>query len=298
MIDRFRIVCCLLLFGGMSHLPFHAYPSSEYDSHIEVSLRMVGHQVMLSSGDSSSLVLPIERDRNRYTIRFDTEFGFDPERMSSTIDSVIAVTQISQNYIVEFISCEAGLVAHSYEVNDNLDISSCRTREQPVSCYDLRITLRDAPKVDPTMKAEPELQSKEASVLSDPFWIVVLLVLLLSLGGLAMYYQGHNRQDESDSETVQIGRFVFNAGSMQLILDDQVVELTGKEADLLQLLCNSINQTVERETILNAVWGDEGDYVGRTLDVFISKLRKKLEADSNLRIANIRGVGYKLILTD
>jgi len=44
------------------------------------------------------------------------------------------------------------------------------------------------------------------------------------------------------------------------------------------------------------VWGDQGDYVGRTLDVFISKLRKKLEADTNVRIVNIRGVGYKLVL--
>jgi DNA-binding response OmpR family regulator len=47
---------------------------------------------------------------------------------------------------------------------------------------------------------------------------------------------------------------------------------------------------------LNKVWGDEGDYIGRTLDVFISKLRKKLEADSSIKIVNIRGVGYKLVM--
>ena len=56
-----------------------------------------------------------------------------------------------------------------------------------------------------------------------------------------------------------------------------------------------VNTTVERDVILNMVWGDEGDYVGRTLDVFISKLRKKLEADSSVKIVNIRGVGYKLV---
>ena len=53
---------------------------------------------------------------------------------------------------------------------------------------------------------------------------------------------------------------------------------------------------MEREKILATVWGDEGDYVGRTLDVFVSKLRKKLEADANVRIVNIRGVGYRLVL--
>ena len=73
-------------------------------------------------------------------------------------------------------------------------------------------------------------------------------------------------------------------------------ELTSKEADLLALLHASVNTTVERYVLLKNVWGDEGAYVGRTLDVFISKLRKKLEADPSIRIVNVRGIGYKLIL--
>ena len=85
---------------------------------------------------------------------------------------------------------------------------------------------------------------------------------------------------------------------MELTIHDNKIELTSKEADLLQLLSESANDTVERDDILKEVWGDDGDYVGRTLDVFISKLRKKLEADSNVRIVNIRGIGYKLILND
>ena len=62
------------------------------------------------------------------------------------------------------------------------------------------------------------------------------------------------------------------------------------------MLYEKLNETVEKEVILKEVWGDEGDYVGRTLDVFISKLRKKLEADPNVKIVNIRGVGYKLVV--
>ncbi|MBT8195742.1 MAG: winged helix-turn-helix domain-containing protein, partial [Bacteroidia bacterium] len=69
-----------------------------------------------------------------------------------------------------------------------------------------------------------------------------------------------------------------------------------KEADLLLLLYNSANTTVERETILIRVWGNDGDYVGRIMDVFISKLRKKLEADTSVKIVNIRGIGYKLVM--
>lgn len=65
---------------------------------------------------------------------------------------------------------------------------------------------------------------------------------------------------------------------------------------MLDLLYTNLNQTVNREHILQVVWGDEGDYLGRTLDVFISKLRKKLGADSNLKIVNIRGIGYRMVL--
>jgi DNA-binding response OmpR family regulator len=85
---------------------------------------------------------------------------------------------------------------------------------------------------------------------------------------------------------------------MELRLKNEVVKLTSKETDLLLLLHTSANSTLERELILKAVWGNEADYVGRTLDVFISKLRKKLDADSSLKIVNVRGVGYKLILNE
>ncbi|MEM7657278.1 MAG: helix-turn-helix domain-containing protein, partial [Bacteroidota bacterium] len=61
------------------------------------------------------------------------------------------------------------------------------------------------------------------------------------------------------------------------------------------LLHRSVNQTLERDQILKEVWGNENGYVGRTLDVFISKLRKKLAADPNLKIINVRGVGYRLV---
>jgi len=101
---------------------------------------------------------------------------------------------------------------------------------------------------------------------------------------------------DSDVNMVRIGEFQFNKRNMELSINKKRIKLTSKEADLLQLLSASANTTIERDDILASVWGDEGDYVGRTLDVFISKLRKKLEADANVQIVNIRGVGYKLVM--
>lgn len=95
---------------------------------------------------------------------------------------------------------------------------------------------------------------------------------------------------------ISLGEYHFDKRNTELLIEQQRIELTSKEADLLLLLYNAANTTVERDVILNMVWGDEGDYVGRTLDVFISKLRKKLEFDSKVKIVNIRGVGYKLVM--
>jgi len=82
---------------------------------------------------------------------------------------------------------------------------------------------------------------------------------------------------------------------MTLIYKGDIIELSSKETDLLFLLFNHKNKVMTRENILQIVWGDEGDYIGRTLDVFISKLRKKLAKDPNVKIVNVRGIGYKLI---
>lgn len=93
-----------------------------------------------------------------------------------------------------------------------------------------------------------------------------------------------------------IGKYQFDQRNMNLVFENEKIELSSKESDLLLLLYNAANTTLERGDILKNVWGDEGNYIGRTLDVFISKLRKKLEADTNIKIVNVRGVGYKLIL--
>ena len=95
---------------------------------------------------------------------------------------------------------------------------------------------------------------------------------------------------------IALGDYRFDKRNTELLFDQERIVLTSKESDLLILLYNAVNTTIERDVILNRVWGDEGDYAGRTLDVFISKLRKKLEADPKLKIVNIRGVGYKLVM--
>ena len=91
-----------------------------------------------------------------------------------------------------------------------------------------------------------------------------------------------------------MGSVVFDAKSKKLIMDGISTDLTGTENRVLRLFALSPNEVIERSRLQKEIWEDEGVIVGRSLDMFISKLRKKLECDSNIKIIVIRGIGYKL----
>ena len=90
--------------------------------------------------------------------------------------------------------------------------------------------------------------------------------------------------------TFTIGSFHFNYDDLQL--DDQ--RLTQREAEVLRILAHYKNEIVKRELILKEIWGEDDYFHGRSLDVFISRLRKYLSGDTNVAIENIHSVGFKL----
>ena len=96
-------------------------------------------------------------------------------------------------------------------------------------------------------------------------------------------------------ENISIGNYTFNHTKQTLAHNNQTQILTHKEAELLLHLTEKKNQILDRTFILNKLWGDDDFFNARSMDVFISKLRKKLKHDENIQIINIRGYGYKLI---
>ncbi|MCG3156525.1 MAG: Transcriptional regulatory protein SrrA [bacterium] len=92
------------------------------------------------------------------------------------------------------------------------------------------------------------------------------------------------------------GRCNFDSVSQTLELDGRQHKLTPKESALLRLLCLHRNEVLERETALRLIWGEDSYFNGRSMDVYISKLRKYLSADPNLAILNVHGRGFKLVV--
>jgi DNA-binding response OmpR family regulator len=102
--------------------------------------------------------------------------------------------------------------------------------------------------------------------------------------------------DNDTSSFIHLGTYTFDTLNFQLTHPNFKKVLTKKEAQILKMLCKFTNQVVPRDVVLNAVWGQDDYFVGRSLDVFITKLRKYLKEDKNIQILNIHGIGFKLEL--
>jgi DNA-binding response OmpR family regulator len=100
---------------------------------------------------------------------------------------------------------------------------------------------------------------------------------------------------ESHFDDIKIGKLTFNPKMQILSKDDFSVSLTTKESDLLILLYKNKNDILERDHALKAIWGDDNYFNGRSMDVYIAKLRKYLKHDEQIQIINVHGRGFKLL---
>ncbi len=99
-----------------------------------------------------------------------------------------------------------------------------------------------------------------------------------------------NNEDSSQ----RVGKYIFDFQKLTLTLNGSTHTLTFREAEVMQYLAQRPNEVIRREDLLKAIWGDDDYFMGRSLDVFISRLRKYLSGDPNLRIDNVHGIGFRI----
>ena len=105
----------------------------------------------------------------------------------------------------------------------------------------------------------------------------------------------HRAKNADTKKVMELGKFQFYFDKQLLVEDGMEESLTHREANLLYHLILNKNQILDRSVILKKLWGDDDFFNARSMDVFITKLRKKLKSDPSIQIINIRGIGYKLI---
>lgn len=103
------------------------------------------------------------------------------------------------------------------------------------------------------------------------------------------------KQEPLHLSDIPIGRYHFSHHKQELLFDQEVIKLSNRESELLLLLYKNKNNLTDRKMALLSLWGDDSFFNTRTMDVFITKLRKHLKRDTRIEILNVRGMGYKLI---
>ena len=276
-----KYVIALLLLVLIS-LVFFVNTNSDFDlSRREVLLRRIGHEVLLQSGDSTSRVLPIKKiAENEYQISFEKEFAFVTDSLVNTTKRLLAKDYHVTDYVVNVINCDNSSVAYGYAISKNKkeDILACVGRKQPIACYKINIKFKPSDVVTANYK-----------------YYLGGLAFLLLIGFVFWKLKPKKQLPKIDNNKLfTFGSVVFDAQKRQLEINKETIDLTATETRLLLIFASSPNETIERSRLQKEIWEDEGVIVGRSLDMFISKLRKKLELDPNINIVVVRGKGYKL----
>ncbi len=122
-----------------------------------------------------------------------------------------------------------------------------------------------------------------------------IAIFIAFIAVLFYKWKPNAKTKQTDSNTfVPIGIFHFYRDQNKLIKATEEISLSRKECELLAIFIDSPNQIIKRDELMKKVWEDHGVIVGRSLDTYISKLRKKLSEDDTIKITNVHGVGYKL----
>jgi DNA-binding response OmpR family regulator len=127
--------------------------------------------------------------------------------------------------------------------------------------------------------------------MSKPFSMEELLMRIE-----AVLRRSTGLKTEEEPDIFKIGRLTFNTKKQTLVDGDEEQKLTTKESELLRLLCLHVNKVLERNYALKHIWADDNYFNARSMDVYITKLRKHLKRDPSVEIINVHGKGYKLIL--
>lgn len=255
----------------------------DFSEHIKVSLRTVGDQLLHSNKDSTTLVLPVlELTASKYRLSFEQELSFMPNDLVKIVKESFTKAKLPEHYRVSVVQKSDGEVAYSYEMSDNEEntIIPCSGRNLPRNQYAIEVLFMD-------------------TTVSNKTKQLLLILLLLSVGAFLLdWVYSKNKRSlkplKKDEHYLDIGSFKFYPEQNKLVKAAQEIGLSKKECELLSIFIAKPNEIIKRDELIKKVWEDNGVFVGRSLDTFISKLRKKLKDDTSIKLTNIHGVGYKL----
>lgn len=160
---------------------------------------------------------------------------------------------------------------------------------------EVRVANKNVPIIFLTAKAMIEDKAKGFKSGADDYITKPFNMEELILRVEAILKRSKGPEDPSNKkDNFKIGKYTFDYKNLELKIGNNTKTLTKKEAELLRLLCLNMGNVLEREVALNIIWGSDDYFLGRSMDVFITKLRKYLIEDPKIKIYNVHGVGFKM----
>lgn len=256
---------------------------------VNIALRTTGDRLLDLAGDSTSTIAPVRRkDAHTWQLRLEQRFNYDS--LPQILRRALLRQNIRMDYNVAVLRCKdneliLGYSGSGWELEGE---APCGGRELAADCLNIELSFLE--------KVIPQPNPWKTS------FLMLSGFLFLAALGTVLYRRktapiSVTQLEENNTNQLRFGQSSFDFTNQTLWVNDQLRNLTFREAKLLNYLIQNANQVLDRERILEAIWQDEGMLVGRSLDVFISRLRKLLQEDENIKIVSVHGVGYRFETT-
>lgn len=284
--SRILITCTIIMTAIISagFLISKNHESADYlERRAMLVMRDIGHKILLHAGDSASRVLPIKKmSATIFQLEFQSRFTFVPDTLVKVVHTSLTSGKLPLHYTVNVFDCSTKEIIYGYQIAEKAStLVPCLGRQQAKGCYVIQIVFFE------DFSNAPVLGYIGLSIAA---FAMIAFVFI----GSRFIKKKKNSLPVDDSTFLPLGQFKFSSEKRILKVGQETLALTDKESKLLTVLSANLNQPVDRDKLMKEVWEDDGVFVGRSLDVFISKLRKKFQRDSGIKIVSIHGKGYKL----
>jgi DNA-binding response OmpR family regulator len=201
-----------------------------------------------------------------------------------------------ENHNYEVIHCNDGILALATFKKENIDICIFDIMMPKMDGFELATEIRkinnQVPIIFLSAKTLKEDRIKGLRIGADDYLVKPFSIEELQLK-IEVFLKRTNKKVTEEKAFYTVGKFQFDSKNYVLTFENEKINLTQREAELLQLFLENKNVVLKREQILNSLWGDDDYFMGRSLDVFISRLRKILVTEKDISIENLHGIGFR-----
>ena len=272
----------LLLVGQIFESENSEIDKKRFSEKVNLALRQTGDQLLRIQCDETSTIPPIrEISENEFVLKIESALNYDT--LPWVLAEALTSFGIEEEYGVTIKDCNSDTLLLGYNFSAFRQGSvACKGREYVASCSFISLVF----------------WNKKTAAGTNYSSILGFLLIGLTLFLQFFFYKKRKKETPpptlKNNSFLKVGNSEFDFSNQTISVNGKKKSLTFRENKLLLFFANNQNQVLEREKIMSNVWEDEGVIVGRSLDVFVSRLRKILKEDESVQLKNVHGVGYRM----